>query len=318
MARFLKRLALILVALLAVGFAAGYTPDSDPEAMKAKYAYGTSKFVALSPGLNVHYRDEGKTDGPALVLIHGSNASLHTWEEWSKRLGDTYRVISLDLPGHGLTGVDPSGNYNPDRYAEVVDQLLTRLAVPRAIIAGNSMGGYVSIRYALKHPKKTAALVLLDSSGAPSKPKTDLPIGFRIMQTPGLRNLSLYISPRSLFDKSVRESMAVQTVVTDAMVDRYWELNRVPGNRAATLWRFQNYNRTSQSDQIAQIKAPTLILWGEKDTVIPVADAAWLGKTIQGSKVITYPNVGHIPMEEIPNQTTNDVRTWLASLDGAF
>jgi pimeloyl-ACP methyl ester carboxylesterase len=314
MARFLKRLALILVALLAVGFAAGYTPDTDPDAMKAKYAYGTSKFMALSPGLNVHYRDEGKADGPALVLIHGSNASLHTWEDWSKRLGDTYRVISLDLPGHGLTGADPSGNYNPDRYAEVVDQLLTRLAVPRAIIAGNSMGGYVSMRYALKHPEKTAALVLLDASGAPQKPKADLPIGFRIMQTPGIRNLSLYISPRSLFDTSVRRSMAVQSVVTDALVDRYWELNRFPGNRAATLWRFQNYDRSSQSDQIAQIKDPTLILWGEKDTVIPVADAAWFGKTIVGSKVITYPNVGHIPMEEIPDQSANDVKAWLAGL----
>ncbi len=314
MARFFKRLFIILIAVLAIGFAAGYTPDTDPNEMKAKYAYGASKFMSLTPGLNVHYRDEGRADGPALVLIHGSNASLHTWQPWVQRLGGDFRIISLDLPGHGLTGVDPTGDYSPDRYVDVVDQLLVKLGVSRAIVAGNSMGGYVSWSFALKQPDKTAALILVDSSGAPQKPKTDLPIGFRIMQTPILRNISLYVSPRSLFDKSVRGSMAVQSVITDDMVDRYWELNRYPGNRAATLWRFQNYERTSKPEKLNTIKVPTLIIWGEKDSLIPVADAAWFGQTIKGSKVITYPNVGHIPMEEAPDQSAADVKAWLSSL----
>jgi hypothetical protein len=165
MKRFLKWLVAILFVMVAAVFFWGYAPDTDIAAMKAKYGGGASQFAELRPGLNVHYRDEGKSDGRVLVLIHGSNASLHTWEPWVERLGKDYRIISLDLPGHGLTGVNPAGVYDNQSYVGVVDGLLTKLGVTKAIIGGNSMGGGVSWMYALAHPEKTEALLLVDAGG---------------------------------------------------------------------------------------------------------------------------------------------------------
>ena len=127
MKRFFKWLAVAVVALVAVIFIWGYAPDTDTAAMKAKYGGGASQFVELQPGLNVHYRDEGKRDRRVLVLVHGSNASLHTWEPWVERLGKHYRIVSLDLPGHGLTGVNPAGVYDNQSYVGVVDALMTKL-----------------------------------------------------------------------------------------------------------------------------------------------------------------------------------------------
>ena len=100
--------ALGVVALLVVAFLYYRTPDTDPMAMRAKYGGPTSQFVDLGGGLRVHLRDTGPRDAPALMLIHGSNASLQTWEPWAERLGTKYRIIRMDLPGHGLTGESPT------------------------------------------------------------------------------------------------------------------------------------------------------------------------------------------------------------------
>ena len=90
----------LLIAAIAL-LALGYTPDTDPVAMRAKYASSASRFVDVGGGLTMHVRDEGNPNGPVLVLLHGSNASLHTWEPWVERLKAKYRIISLDQIGHG-------------------------------------------------------------------------------------------------------------------------------------------------------------------------------------------------------------------------
>ena len=136
----MKSLALHL-GLIAVLFVLGYTPDTDPAAMKAKYASPASQFVDVGGGLTMHVRDEGKRDGPVLVLLHGSNASLHTWEPWVAQLKDKYRIISLDQIGHGLTGPNPTGQYDGAAFVGTLDALINRLGVTRFALAGNSMGG---------------------------------------------------------------------------------------------------------------------------------------------------------------------------------
>jgi pimeloyl-ACP methyl ester carboxylesterase len=311
--RVVKWIMIALVVLVAGGLVIGYTPDTDPAAMKVKYAGGASRFLDLGNGLNVHYRDEGKRDGRVLVLIHGSNASLHTWEPWVKRLGPDYRIISLDLPGHGLTGPNPSGRYDTASFVEVVDRVMAKLAVEKAVIGGNSMGGGVSWNFALAHPNKTAGLILLDAGGAPRLETKGMPIGFRIARTPGLNQIMKIVSPRSLFAKSLRSSVSVQSIVNEPMIDRYWELNRYPGNRAATLWRFQDFDKQPAPDaaKLSSIGVPTLILWGADDQVIPVQSADWFARGIKGSQRIIYPKVGHLPMEETADQSATDVRNWL-------
>jgi pimeloyl-ACP methyl ester carboxylesterase len=317
MKRFFKWLAVIILALVAALFIWGYAPDTEATAMKAKYGGGASQFVELRPGLNVHYRDEGKRDGRVLVLIHGSNASLHTWEPWVKILGRDYRIISLDLPGHGLTGVNPAGVYDNQSYVGVVDALLTKLDITKAVIGGNSMGGGVSWMYALAHPEKTEALLLVDAGGQPQAKPDELPIGFRLMRMPVIKEAARLIAPRTIFESSVKNTMSVQSKIDDALIDRYWELNRYPGNREATMKRFNDPKGigSGSKEKLATIKVPTMIMWGEEDKLIPVSSARWFAEAIPSTKVVIYPDVGHIPMEEVPDRSAADVKAWLDAFE---
>jgi pimeloyl-ACP methyl ester carboxylesterase len=316
MKRFFKWLGIAVLVLAIGGFAIGYTPDTDPQAMKARYAGAPSQFFDFGDGLAVHVRDQGKRDGPALVLIHGSNASLHTWEPWVKRLGGDYRIITLDLPGHGLTGQHPGGVYDYPVFVDVVDKVMAKLGVERAVIGGNSMGGGVTWMYALAHPEKTDGVLLVDAAGAPQWKAKSVPIGFRLARTPVINKLMLYISPRSIFEKSLKASVSVQSVADAATVDRYWELNRFPGNREATLQRFAyaHNNHPATKAQLAAIKAPVMIMWGEEDGLIPVTSAKWFASALPSAKMVIYPKVGHLPMEEVADQSAADVKAWLAEI----
>ncbi len=291
----------------------GYAPDTDPGEMRAKYASGSSQFLTLQPGLTVHVRDEGKRDGEPLVLIHGSNASLHTWEPWVARLGGQYRIVSLDLPGHGLTGRHPGGVYDYPVFVETVAGVMDRLGIKRAAIAGNSMGGGTAWMFALAHPDRTSALILVDAAGAPEWKARKAPIGFRLARMPGVRSLMKWIAPRSMFESSLQTTLYDPALVTPTMVDRYWELNRYPGNREATMRRFAlaHNNHPASREQLATIKAPTLILWGQEDNLIPVASARWFQQALPGSRLIIYPRVGHVPMEEVAGQSAKDVAAFL-------
>ena len=316
MKRLLKYLGImILIAFMGL-FLWGYAPDTDAKAMKAKYGNGASQFVELQPGLKVHYRDEGVRDGRTIMLIHGSNASLHTWEPWVKILGKDYRIISLDLPGHGLTGTHPGGVYDYPVFVDVVDRLMTRLKVKSAVIGGNSMGGGTAWMFALAHPEKTDAVLLIDAAGAPQWQARKIPIGFRLARMPVVKELTRFIAPRSMFESSIKTSMSVQSKIDDALVDRYWELNRFPGNREATMKRFAlpHNNRQASKQGLAAIMVPVMIMWGEEDNLIPVESAKWFADALPGAKLVIYPKVGHIPMEEVPEQSANDVKVWLDSL----
>ena len=317
MKRLIKWFVLLLLAILAALFFWGYAPDTDAAQMEAKYGSAASRFAELEPGLRVHYRDEGNRDGRVLVLIHGSNASLHTWESWVAILGKDFRVISLDLPGHGLTGKNPAGRYDNASYVGVVDRLLTKLNVNKAVIGGNSMGGGVAWMYALAHPEKVEAMLLVNSGGQPYAKSGDTPLGFRLMRMPVLKEAARFIAPRSIFESSVKTSMSVQSKIDDTLVDRYWELNRYPGNREATIQRFSNPNsmQSGTKEKLATIKIPVLILWGAQDNLIPVSSATWFAEAMPQAKLIIYPDVGHIPMEEIPEKSAGDVKVWLTGLN---
>lgn len=303
--------ALFLVAIFGVVLW-GYAPDRDPAEMRAKYANAASRFIDLGGGLNVHVRDEGKTDGPVLVLLHGSNASLHTWDPWVQRLGRTYRIIRYDQIGHGLTGPAPDGRYDSAAFVSVLDRLMTKLGVTQFALAGNSMGGGIAWNYALAHPEKLSALILVDASGAPEAKPRALPIGFRVAQTPGINRLAQIITPRSMVEKTLRQSISRDEIIDQAMIDRYWELLLYPGNREATGRRFAEPRIPADPAKLAALRVPTLIVWGEEDALIPVSAGRWLAKSIPGSKFIVYPGIGHIPMEEAPDRSAADVDAFLA------
>lgn len=309
-------LGLIVLAAFALGYAY-WTPDTDKAAMRAKYGSPASKYLNMGDAFVVHYRDEGPTDpsadAPVIVLIHGSNSFLQTWDDWTRALTATHRVIRLDLPGHGLTGDYRARSYGRDAYVGVVDDVLKKLRVSRFVLGGNSMGGGVAWAYAHKYPYKLTGLVLVDASGQPEPGDAAPPLVFRLARVPVIGDLMAYITPRSLIADGLRSSFADPTKVSDAMIDRYWELLRYPGNRAATLFRFSAPRDPPIMGPLPR-RIPTLIMWGAKDRLIPVSSAAWFKQRIPEAQVTIYPQVGHLPMEEAPARSVADLKLWLAKL----
>ena len=318
---------LALVALLVVAFLIFRTPDTDAAEMRAKYGGSPSQFVEIGGGLTVHLRDEGPKDAPAIILLHGSNADLHTWEPWVQGLKGQYRVIRFDQVGHGLTGPDPEDNYTRANYVADIAEVADKLGLKTFILGGNSMGGKHALAFAVAHSERVTGLVLVDGSGGPmldlakGKPEKDKKkdsgnIGFKIAQTPGINLLVEQITPRSLIAQSLEQSVSVKSVASEAAVDRYWELLRYPGNRRATLKRFSLPYDPLTEAEIVGVKTPTLILWGEEDRLIPVEAGRWLDKTMPASTLVVYPKIGHLPQEEAAEATLTDLKPWLAALKG--
>ncbi len=303
----------LLVAILAI-FLALRTSDTDRDAMIAKYGGPNAAFAAGPAGQRIHYRDQGKRDGAAIILLHGSNSSLHTWEPLVQRLGADYRIVTLDLPGHGLTGGTPDKDYGADGMAAAVDVVAAKLGLDHFILGGNSMGGWVAWRYALAQPSRVDALLLLDAAGMPLRKGEKAPesnVGFRILKYPLGRWLATQITPRALVEQSLRGSVEKQAIIDDATIDRYWELLRFPGNREATVLRARLNREPAMAARVADIKAPTLILFGDKDRLINPSAAQTFHERMAGSEVVLLKNIGHLPMEEDPDATAAAIADFL-------
>ncbi len=311
-----KRVLIPLAALVAilVAFLLLRTSDTDRDAMIAKYGGADAAFAAGPGGQRVHYRDQGKPGAPAIILLHGSNSSLHTWEPLVRRLGADYRIVTLDLPGHGLTGGAPDKNYGAGGMAAAVDIVAAKLGIERFVLGGNSMGGWVAWRYALAHPDRVDALLLLDAAGMPLRRGEKAPesnVGFRILKYPFGRWLATQITPRALVEQSLRGSVENQAIVDAAMVDRYWELLRFPGNREATVLRARLDREPAMADRIGEITAPTLVLFGTEDRLINASAAQTFHERIAESEVVLLDGIGHLPMEEAPDATAEAIAGFL-------
>jgi pimeloyl-ACP methyl ester carboxylesterase len=314
--RWTKRLMLAVAAILVIGVGLLYRGDMAPETLRQKYANAESEFIRVDPGLAVHVRDEGPETAPVFVLVHGSNSSLHTWEPWVAALKDEYRIITIDMPGHGLTGPHPKDDYSDTAFTDVIDQVIRAKNISAFAIGGNSMGGWISWNYAVRFPEKMTGLLIMDASGAPDwqKTKRDLPIGFRLAMTPGLKDIATKLTPRIMIEKSIRQTVSVQENITPALIDRYWELLRYPGNRRATTLRFSQRGDDPDFAKLSSLTVPVLIMWGREDKLIPVSAAAQFEAILPNDRTIIYDRVGHIPMEEIPARSAADVRDWLGTL----
>ena len=280
--------------------------------MVAKYGGEEARWAEGADGLRVHYRVSGPEDGRPLVLIHGTAASLHTWEPLRARLDDRYRVIAYDQPGHGLTGPHPARDYTYDGMADGLEAVLAAEGIDRAVLIGNSMGGWVAWRHALARPDQVAALVLLDASGIPTEEASEGNLGFTLMRSGLGRAAMQRLTPRAAVEASLRQSVSNGAVVTDEAVDRYWELLRYPGNRQAAGDQF-TAARIDASDRLGAVVAPTLVLWGVEDRLVPVSSAQGFVKKMPNAEAVLYEGIGHLPMEEAPDAVAADVRTFLSA-----
>jgi len=271
------------------------------------YANSSSQFMSIL-GMQVHYRDQGvQSDSVPLILLHGMSSSLNTWDSVVFYLANHRRVISLDLPGFGLTGPSPENMYNFDYYNKFIDSFTRRLQLTKFTLVGNSMGGSIAWNYALFNPAVVDKLVLIDAAGYPKRGESGS-LGFKIASTPVINNILLFATPKALVRKSLETIYFDQSRVTDAQVERFHDMAIREGNRAAALLIFKGSFGTSQfKGKIKEIKTPTLVLWGEKDNLISVENAYQFNQDIKGSKLEVYPNVGHVPMEEVPERVAKSI-----------
>ncbi len=306
MKNLLKYSLFAITAFLIIVIAIYWKNDIDLNELKDKYAYPSSSFISID-GINVHYRDVGK--GEAILLIHGTGASLHTWEKWIDILSPGYRVISFDLPGFGLTGPDPNHNYQISRYTAILDSLMVKLKVDSFHIAGNSLGGLVAWRYTSQFPQKILTLNLIDAAGLP-QPGKKPPFIFQLAKLPVLSTLLQKVTPKSIIENSMLDVYKNDQLVTEKLIDRYFELSLREGNRTAFVKRMSQLNEKLDINDLKNITAPVLIQWGKDDRWIPLVKGYEFKKIIPKAELKIY-NSGHVPMEENPMETVEDYMIFL-------
>jgi pimeloyl-ACP methyl ester carboxylesterase len=303
---------LLVAGALGAACIAWRVPDQPVAALRAQWAPPPSKFVEVR-GMQVHVRDEGPRDDPVpIVLLHGTGASLHTWEGWTQVLDRERRVIRFDLPGFGLTGPSPDGGYSAESYVDTVLAVADTLGVQRFVVAGNSLGGYVAWATAVLHPQRVDRLILIDAAGYPFQSQS-VPLAFRIARTPILNVLMRDVLPRSVVASSLRNVYGDPSKVTPGLVDRYFELATREGNRAALVARFEQTKPGSLAERVREIQVPTLILWGGKDRLIPLEFGERFARDIHGSRLVVFDALGHVPHEEDPARTVAAVLPFIRS-----
>ena len=287
-----------VLGIAIAGFvAANWVPDRPVSALTERWAPSPSQFVELA-GMRVHLRDEGPRNDPLpIVLIHGTSASLHTWQGWASALRERHRVVSFDLPGAGLTGPSPDGDYSIEAYVRFMGALLDHLGIEHCVLAGNSLGGNIAWETAYAMPERIQKLVLVDAAGYP-RTSASVPIGFRLARIPVLNRLTQSLLPRSLIAASLRNVYGDPAKVTPELVDRYFDMTAREGNRHALVQRFAQSDFGAHASRIAALKLPTLILWGGRDGLIPPDNAAHFHQDIAGSRLVIFDELGHVPQEE--------------------
>ena len=271
-----------------------------------KYANHQSRFLAIDHSL-VHYKDEGH--GPVLLMVHGIFASLHTWDGWVDQLLGEYRMIRLDLPGFGLSQVTEDHKYSMDRYIHTINELMDDLGIYRFSIAGNSLGGWLAWEYAVDHPDRIEKLILIDSAGV--EIGRNIPMPVRLARLPFASKLTSLFIRRPVIEHFIKEVYGDASRIKPGVIERYFELFAREGNPEAFL-TMVNAPFVDRTDELPDIKAPTLIIWGEKDNWLPISNGYHLLNMIPEAQLIVYEDLGHVPMEEAPEDTAEDVRAFLS------
>ncbi len=297
----------LLAALLLLAFWL-WTPDRSRALLEARYLATPADMIELQ-GWRLHVRDSGPRDAPAIVLVHGLGSSLQTWDAWAPALSRHHRVIRFDLPGSGLSPPDPAGDYSDARSISLLLALLDRLGVQRASIVGHSIGGRIAWHFAARHPERVDRLVLVSPDGFASP-------GFdygKPPELPWMLGLMRQVLPRPLLRMALASAFGDPKKLTDATLDRYDDLIRAPGGRKALLDRLGQTVLVDPRPLLAAVQAPTLLIWGERDAMIPFSNAADYLKALPTARLVQLPDIGHLVQEEDPTDSLAAVQAFLGS-----
>jgi pimeloyl-ACP methyl ester carboxylesterase len=240
-------------------------------------------------------------------MLHGFGSSLHTWDSWAQTLAAQQRVIRVDLPGSGLSLPDPAADYSDARALELLLALMTQLGVDRTSIVGHSMGGRIAWTLAARHPERVHKLVLVAPDGFAS-PRFDYG---KPVDVPATLTVMRYVLPRPLLKMNLKAAYVRPEALDEDLVSRYHDLIRAPGAREAMLERLRQTVLVRPEPLLGQIRAPTLLLWGELDRMIPITNAQDYVQALPDSRLVRLPDTGHVPQEETPLDSLRPVQEFL-------
>lgn len=272
-----------------------------------KYANDASQFMELA-GLNVHYRDEGA--GKPIIMVHGLGGFLQMWDAWAEDFSQDHRVIRMDLPMSGLTGPLPElpDEASIDLFVDFLHGFILKLGVQDFHLVGNSLGGWVAWAYAVKYPDQVDKLVLIDAAGLFEV--KDGPMVVKLLRGPFGKIYLKSGVPKWVVAMFYRGAYGDNKQLTKERVTRFYELLNREGNFKA-MYDQSNFDIHIDKDQVNTITQPTLILWGEADKWIDVKFGHEFDERIPDSRLLTYPGLGHAPMEEAPLKTAKVTREFL-------
>lgn len=300
-------IVLVLLGIAGAGTACFVRLDVDPAALEARYGSDPSSHFVTASGIRFHYTDRGV--GPVVVLLHGQSINLLAWQPAAELLAADHRVISIDMPGHGLTGPDPQARYTPAGLASSIDALMVALGIDHFALAGNSLGGGVALSYAHAYPQKLDSLILVDALGAP--PSGPMPLIFRLQAANVLGELIQWFTPQWMVRLALADTFGDPSKLTDAEVGSTYDLLLRPGNRPAERETLRGAAGFDASGWVGTVNTPTLVLWGTRDSWIWPVDAQWFGSHLPDVKVQTFDGLGHMPMLEDPRDTVAAMESFL-------
>ncbi len=242
-----------------------------------------------------YYRNDNQGK-PAVVMLHGYSANKDAWIRFARHISDDYDIIIPDMAGHGDTGFNPSWNYGGRAQAGRIAKMLTQLDIEGAHLVGNSMGGFISAHFAIAYPQRTLSVAMFDPAGV-SSPQ---PSKMQQLLSQG-RNVFI-VNNREEFDEFFAMTMAqapwFPDIILDAVAEQYVQ-------RQSELKQiFADFHGKEMLDaELHKIQAPALLLWGEKDQLIHVSSVDVWRNGVSALTTHVWPNVGHMPMMEIPAQS---------------
>jgi magnesium chelatase accessory protein len=259
-----------------------------------------SRFVAAS-GLRWHVQDLGT--GPVLLLLHGTGASTHSWRDLAPLLAERFRVIALDLPGHGFTSPLPSPRVSLPGMAAAVSDLLDVLDVAPVLGVGHSAGAAILIRMALDGTIQPRGLISLNGALMPWR---GIPAH---LFAPAAKLMAASTLAARLFALRARDRRVVERLVASTGstldpvgVELYHRLIRHPGHVRASLAMMANWNLGTLTPELGRLAPPLFLVVGEGDTTVPPSEARRVRAYVPSAEVIALPRLGHLAHEERPQE----------------
>lgn len=292
----------ILPLVFALILAACSGDNADLDGPEQSVYFAASDQIIDLDGQTIRYRESGPSDAPSIVMLHGFTDSLHTWDALVDALDDDFHILRPDIPGHGLSGPSPDGDYSNEALVDFVGAFLDATGTQDAILVGNSLGGLAAWRYAAGSDA-VRGLVLLAPGGVPYAD-----IGEEPSQVPTLMKLFLKSAPEVGVRQMLNSLHAEPSLVRDEMVTRYRDLMRVEGNGDAFVERAAQFAFPAPESTMARVSAPTIVIWGAQDVILASQQAEVFRANIPQIEVNILENVGHMPQAEATDRVADAIR----------